>query len=205
MMMRVPDADTLPFDDVVRRICNLNEGIREFWSESHGWAPAEASTLLARSRLDRQVALSHCLTLWTPESHPQERQEGALILGWANLGALVEGTLKWFLSVYLADYQEDRILRHRKAVEPEAAMLDELRGFFANHVWTDNEKQEWDPWLAEIRDRRNALHAFKEREIGSFVDLHRGVRRYLELIRTLDGRVPYPDEVYGPQESADGC
>jgi len=203
--MNIPDVDTLTIEEVIRRICTLNEGIREFWSAADGWAPAEAALLLSRSRLDRQVSLSHCLALWNADPHPADRREGALILGWTNLGSLVEGTLKWFLSVYREDYPEDdgAIRRWGKAVEPDAAMLDGLRKFFASHVWTDCERDEWDSWLLEVREHRNAVHAYQDREIGNAEDLHRGIRTYLSLLRTLEGRVPYPDEVYGPYESAD--
>ncbi|WP_272480015.1 hypothetical protein [Aquibacillus koreensis] len=34
-------------------------------------------------------------------------EDGDLILAWANLGTLVEGTIKLFLSVYLNDYLDD--------------------------------------------------------------------------------------------------
>lgn len=179
----------------IRLICQRNEEIRDFWSHARGWAPAEASSLLARSRLDRQVALSYCLALWTRDTHPEERREGALILGWANLGALVEGTLKWFLSVYRDQVPDDAIKRFGAAIGPEEATLDQLRVFYAKQkVWfDDDERQRWDPWLAEIRDRRNSVHAYRDRDIGTFEDLHLAVERYLDLIDTLDGRVLYPE------------
>ncbi len=182
--------------DTIAEICRRNEAIRDFWSNAAGWAPADASRLLAESRLDRQVALSNCLPLWVPEVHPDERREGAIILGWANLGALVEGTLKWFLSVYRDQVPDDAIKRFGNAIGPEAATLDQLRLFYlTRRVWFDDaERQKWDPWLEEIRDRRNAVHAYRDRDIGTFQDLHDGIERYLELIDTLDGRVPYPDD-----------
>lgn len=202
--MTPPDVDTLTIQEVIGRICTLNEGIRKFWTTAHGWAPTEAASLLSRSRLDRQASLSHCLALWDAE-HPAERREGARILGWANLGSLIEGTLKWFLSVYREDYPDGAgaIRRRGATVEPDAAMLDELRMFFASHVWIDSEKGEWDLWLCKVRDCRNAVHAYKDRNIGDVADLHQGIRKYLLLLRTLEGRVPYPDEVHGPYESAD--
>ena len=179
--------------DVIAEICRRNEEIRNFWGHSHGWAPSEAALLLERSRLDRQVALSNCLTLWTPDTHPPERWDGALILGWANLGALVEGTLKWFLSVFRNDVPDDSIKRFGRPIEPEEATLDQLRQFYSQHsVWYDEaERLTWDPWLVEIRDRRNAVHAYMDKDIGTFEDLQRCIERYLDLIDTLDGRVPY--------------
>ncbi|MFO7654240.1 MAG: hypothetical protein R6X25_10525 [Candidatus Krumholzibacteriia bacterium] len=197
-----PDPSTLSIGEVIRRICNLNDGICDFWRRAYGWAPGEAASLLAESRLDRQAALSRCLALWMPEAHPEARRDGALILGWANLGALVEGTLKWFLSVYREEVPDDAIKKFRKTIGPEAATLEQLRLFYLNHyVWFKDERDEWDPWLTEIRDRRNAVHAYKDSSIGTFEDLHNAIKKYLELIRTLEGRMPYPDEHPGPQEN----
>jgi len=179
--------------DTIAEICRRNEEIRDFWGNSFNWAPSEAALLLERSRLDRQVALSHCLTLWTSENHPVERWDGALILGWANLGALVEGTLKWFLSVYRNDVPGDAIKRYGRSIEPEEATLDQLRQFYSKHfVWyNEAERLTWDPWLEEIRDRRNSVHAYRDKDIGTFDDLQRCIERYLDLIETLDGRAPY--------------
>lgn len=87
------------------RIIAKNSDIAGFWSNASGWAPQDAAELLSRSRLDRQVSLSESLARWTTGPHPLS--DGDLILAWANLGCLVEGTLKLFLAVYYQDYQAD--------------------------------------------------------------------------------------------------
>jgi len=40
-------------DLIISDIIGLNEKIRSFWCNAHGWAPKDAVDLLARSRLDR--------------------------------------------------------------------------------------------------------------------------------------------------------
>jgi hypothetical protein len=35
---------------------------------------------------------------------PNEQADGRMILAWTNLGTLVEGTMKFFLSVFASDY-----------------------------------------------------------------------------------------------------
>lgn len=100
-----PDTQA-PITQVVRWIRLRNWAIAEFWSNAHGWAPPDASELLERSRLDLQVELSETLHLWvSDDSAAGPMRDGHLILAWSNLGALVEGTLKWFLSVFLDDYR----------------------------------------------------------------------------------------------------
>ena len=80
---------------VVEKIISLNDKLSAFWASAHGWAPEDAANLLSKSRLDWQVSLSETLHLWE------------LILAWANLGALLEGTLKLFFSIYYSDFQTD--------------------------------------------------------------------------------------------------
>lgn len=200
------DLHDMPIGEVVARIAKLNDGIRDFWSAAHGWAPADAADLLARARLDRQVSLSSCLALWEAESAVPDRRDGSLVLGWANLGALVEGTMKWFLCVYRADYPEDETAfrRNGKLLEPDALKFDQLRRFFFQHVWIESERDDYDQWLAMIRDRRNAIHSYQDRDIGDLAALHLAIREYLDFLRELHGRIPgYPDEAPEPYESLD--
>ena len=50
--------------------------------------------------------MAETLGRWV-EIVPEEISDGDLILAWANLGSLVEGTLKLFLCVYLRDFKAD--------------------------------------------------------------------------------------------------
>jgi hypothetical protein len=180
-------------EDVIEAIIHRNDIIRAAWSQSHGWAPPEAADLLAKSRLDRQVSLSHCLKMWMPP-HTADNEEGRLILAWANLGAAVEGTMKTCLSIFLGDYSQRPVTRGRKQtpLEPDELSLEELRHFFKKEpVWA-TECEDWDQWVGHIQQRRNAIHAYKDRDIGTFEEFRGDVRRYRELIIDLD-RAPYPD------------
>src|SRR3954452_19895414 len=89
-----------------RRIEFLNRKVAGFWKAAHGWAPIEAAGLLSKARLDWQVSLSSSLRLWLRDQ-PNALSDGDLILAWTNLGALIEGTLKLFLSVYYDDFRAD--------------------------------------------------------------------------------------------------
>ena len=102
---QIPDQQR-PLADVIARIEKLNDGLREFWSASHGWAPDDAAELMTKSRLDRQVSLSRSLRHWLADP-ADTLEDGDLILGWANLGSLIEGTIKLFLAVYYQDYKKD--------------------------------------------------------------------------------------------------
>lgn len=183
--------------DAVRKIVTLNIELRKFWSQAHGWAPTSAARLLSESRLDRQVSLSLCLSRWScPIS--EDTRDGDLILAWANLGALVEGTLKFFLSIFYEDYRSDidaLKLKNGKIKEPDILMLKDLKVFFKKKEILSSE---WIDYIDKVQKRRNAIHAYKDKDIGTFSEFHACVEQYLNLLQEVNNRVPYPDDYYQP-------
>lgn len=183
--------------EVVDRIVTINNDLRQFWTKADGWAPIEAAQLLNKSRLDWQVSLSICLKIWVSEPLPDD-EDGRLILAWANLGSLVEGTMKLLLSVFYKDYKKDveAIKKKGKLMDPDGLQLESMRQFFRKRIWG----KEWDVWVQHIQQRRNAIHAYKNREIGTCTEFFDDVRKYLELIRHINSRLPYPDDIFVPRE-----
>jgi len=193
----LPDPKAMPIGKVIERIVRLNNGLKNFWSNAYGWAPLEAAQLLSRSRLDWQVSLSMCLKIWLNGSSTPDKT-GRLILGWTNLGSLIEGVLKLFLSVWYDIYKSDIdvIKRKDRVQEPDGLSLEPLRQFFRKKIWDET----WDNWIQHIQDRRNAIHAYKSRELGTHSEFLDDIRKYLQLLRYVNFRLPYPDEMYIPQE-----
>ncbi len=175
--------------DIVASIKRIQEFGRE---EASGWSPRETAELLENSRMDRLVSLSHSLHLWTEPSAEEDR-EARLILAWANLGIPVEGTMTWFLCVFENDYaKQPTKTRSGFDLRPNRLRFEEMCRFFSEHVWIDSQRAEWNDWLAKVRNFRNAVHAFNQRDIGNWNDWKNAVVRYHEFISELDGRVPYP-------------
>ena len=50
-----------------------------------------------------------------------------------------------------------------------------------------------------IQQRRNAIHAFQAKDIGSTADLHAAIPVLLQFIEDINKRLPYPDEQYIPR------
>jgi hypothetical protein len=188
----------MPIKKVIGQIISGNSQLAEFWSRSEGWAPIEASQLLSKSRLDWQVSLSHCLKNWF-EPSSEEENDGRLILAWANLGSLVEGTMQLFLSVYYEDYIKDpqKLVKNSKLGDPDTLELERLRVFFNKRIWI--EEADWNNWVLHIQHRRNAIHAYKNRDIGDFLEFEDDVRNYLEFMRYHSHRMPYPDDGFEPR------
>jgi len=182
---------------IVNHIISLNKGISDFWKNSVGWAPIESAQLLSKSRLDWQVSLSKSLKLWQGTLDP-DAKEGCLILAWANLGALVEGTLKLFLSVYYEDYKNHAIWKKGNIVDPDIFELEKLRLFFRDGIWSSGQMH-WDDWILKIQQRRNAIHAFKNRQIGTFDEFFGELDQYLTFLQEINSQLPYPDDVYIPR------
>ncbi|MCZ6594734.1 MAG: hypothetical protein O6943_07460 [Bacteroidetes bacterium] len=200
-MIAVKDISSIDIDKVIEHIASLNRGLKEFWSSAKGWAPIEAAQLLTKSRLDWQVSLSHSLRLWFSPS-PDNEKDARLILAWTNLGSLVEGTLKFFLSVWYESYKTSAASltrRNGKRIDPDELQLEQLRVFFKKEVWTNDDR--WDAWILIIQKRRNAIHAYKDRELGTLKEFEDMVRTYFLFLSNINERLPYPDEDYMPRES----
>jgi hypothetical protein len=190
-------SDQTSPSEIIDRIESQNRDLARFWKAAHGWAPIEAAGLLSKARLDWQVSLSSSLRLWLRDP-PNALSDGELILAWTNLGALIEGTLKLFLSVYYNDFRTD--VENLKAAgafdhkaqaskSPDGLTLEPLRKYVQarNLIGASG-----DDLLKLVQERRNAIHAFKDRPIGDGEEFWVAVRDYLTMLSNVDGRLPYP-------------
>ena len=168
-------------------IIKINTEIRNFWSKAHGWAPISAAELLESSMLNWQVDLSECLLIWTSK---ENLTEGELILAWANLGALLENSMKFFLCVFLEDYKKEtkKMKKRKNEILPDEAMLAQLIDFYIFKKLFSG----YHDFFEEVRSRRNAIHAFKKKDIGNFNDFLEAIFKYYTFLIKLDSMIPYP-------------
>lgn len=188
-----PEYDQYTLDEIVDQIIGINEKQAKFWRNAFGWAPEEASQLMNQSRLDRQISLSHCLKIWIKDKC-LEKEEGALILAWANLGSLVEGTMKLFLCVHLEDYKNDPAAEKKKGkiLNPDGFTLGQLHKFFQkNNLLPDN----FMIFIKNVQNYRNNIHAFENKPIGSIEEFYAALKKYLEMIEDVDTGLPYPWDI----------
>lgn len=181
--------------EVCTRIARLTNGMMSFWKSAQGWASVEAADLLSASMLEWQASLAESLSGWLDST-----ADGDLILAWANLGALVEGQLKLFLSVYYDQYKVDvdAIRKKGALVDPDGATLEPLRQFFVKAIW--DSETDWNGYIAHVQQRRNAIHAFRQRDIGTFDEWREQLREHLRFVRELNERLPYPDDEFAAGE-----
>lgn len=199
--------------NTIDKIVKLTEGLQLFWSNSKGWAPDKSATLLTKSRLDWQFMLSKKLRLFIDENI--EKDEALLIIGWSVLGSLVEGTIKLFLSVWYNEYESNAILENNytdskgNLINPDELMLEKLKQFLSKMVYPKDIRKIWKEtneldlidFIERVQYKRNAIHAFKDRDIGDFKLFYSEIENYLEFLRKLTNTFPYPDdEIYRPRE-----
>lgn len=189
----------LSLEETARKTANLVQGMMSYWKDAHGWAPTEAAVFLNKSMLEWQGSLAKSLDKWTGPL-----DDGELILAWSNVGAIVEGQLKLFLSVYYNDYLGGggRVIKTTKGSirGPDEMTLEPLRVFFKKNIWSVGVGEDWDAWIELVQFRRNAIHAFKSRTIGTPAELHASLRKLRKFVHFINDRLPYPDQVSVPQE-----
>ena len=153
---------------------------------------------MTRSRLDWQVELSIALRNWR-DPFPIDAPNGTLILAWAHLGALVEGTLKLLLAVYYEDYLRDPDAPRRKGsiIDPDELTLEPIRAFMVKRRLLTQASM---TLVDLVQQRRNAIHAFRQRPLGTEAEWRTSVAAYLELVREVNGLLPYPDDGFEPRE-----
>lgn len=181
---------------IINDIISMNATIEQHWFSSFGWAPTESAVLMSRSRLDRNISLSKTLKIWFQES-PEDEVEARLILAWTNLGALVEGTLKLFLSVYLVDYRKEAQApkdKKGKIIAPDTLDLEKMRVFMDKiELWTPT----WSQYVLMIQQNRNAIHAYKERTVGTLDAFTNALTVYKSFIQEFNfDRLPPPKESF---------
>lgn len=143
-------------------IITNNEAL--LWKQSRGYAPNSAADKLDKAMLEWQSELTQTLKIWIDKGLAMTT--GELILARANLGAVVESWLKFFYSVYYEDYCKSPITKGGKMVEPEKAQFEDLKNFSNGKLWDNANSSEY-VWVDSVQKKRNAIHSFRYRDIGT--------------------------------------
>jgi hypothetical protein len=177
----------------IKGLTDIYQDHQFFWSNAGGWAPAEAEKILSKSRLDWLHALSETLYTWTDIYRTTTDNEGKLILAWANLGALLEGGIKLFLSVHIISYKNSSNCYKDSSgtiIEPDGLILEKLKVFLQKENIFD---KKWYMFITKVQERRNAIHAYKDRDIGDWTEFYESIEQLYQLTKEIKERLPYPN------------
>jgi len=163
------------------------------WKNVYGFAPNSVANKLADAKLDWIIQLTDSLEIWTKKH--AFLTEGELLLARANIGAVVEGWLKFFYCVYYEDYKVNPVKTTREEmIEPNDLNFERLKQFSRGKLWELND--EWDKWIASIQHKRNAIHAFNNRDIGNAFMFINDVEKLKDFIELVNTSIPDISEFY---------
>ncbi len=186
--------DELLYDE----LCIRTSEILSDWKKSFGFAPTNVTAVLDKARLDWLVDLTISLKHWS--NVRGDVSEGELLLACSNLGAVVEGWLKFFYVVYLNDYYSD-FNNVKKAdgkgnynvVDPNNLSFERLKQYSRGKLWEKG--SDWDLWVERVQQKRNAIHAFNNKDIGTIQEFNDDVVKLGELVKHIHSHLP-PIEDY---------
>ena len=164
------------------------------WKDVHGIAPDNAAKKLDIAMLDWQRELTKTLKIWIDKG--LDMTVGELILARANLGAVVESWLRFFYCVFYDDYI-NQPMKNKKGqiLEPENDMrFEDLKKFSTGILWDDEKSQDY-LWVDSIQKKRNAIHSFTYKDIGTPWDFLLDVDYLCEFVDMILNHLP-PVEDY---------
>lgn len=180
----------ITLNDLIEKIKHKSHEVFDFWeTSSFGWAPNSVVNKLSAARLDWLKELTDCLDIW--ENKLPILTNGELLLACVNLGALVEGWLKLFYCVYYEDYSRNPMKQKGQQIEPNDMSFERLKQFSRGILWPQS--SDWDKWIEKIQKKRNAIHAFNNRDIETSDEFIDDILKYDEFINIVDSRLPYPN------------
>ena len=164
------------------------------WKGVHGIAPDNAAKKLDIAMLDWQSELTKTLKIWIDKG--LDMTVGELILARANLGAVVESWLRFFYCVFYDDYI-NQPMKNKKGhiLEPEKDMrFEDLKKFSTGILWDDEKSKDY-LWVDSIQKKRNAIHSFTYKDIGTPLDFLLDVDYLCEFVDMILNHLP-PVEDY---------
>ena len=159
------------------------------WKDVHGIAPDNAAKKLDIAMLDWQSELTKTLKIWIDKG--LDMTVGELILARANLGAVVESWLRFFYCVFYDDYI-NQPMKNKKGqiLEPEKDMrFEDLKKFSTGILWDDEKSKDY-LWVDSIQKKRNAIHSFTYKDIGTPLDFLLDVDYLCEFVDMILNHLP---------------
>lgn len=173
---------------IIEKIKDITETNLNAWKNARGYAPDDVADKIDLIMIDWIISLTNCLNTWN--KNIENLTVGELILARANLGTLVENWLKFFIVIYLESYNSNPVRNSKgKKIKPEKIRFDVLRKYYKNNILVKSGGK-FNDWIQSIQTKRNAIHAFNYKEIGTNQELQNDFNSYLDFIEYLINRMP---------------
>lgn len=170
----------------VLKIITKNQTL--IWQDVHGIAPDKVAIKMDDAMLRWLVDLTDCLNIWIKKG--QQMTEGELILARTNLGAIVESWLKFFYCIFYEQYlKKPKLNGKKKIIEPDDMTIEKLKTYSTGILW-DSKQSAWYCWVEKVQKRRNAVHSFKYKDIGTPQDFLNDVEKLYDFVDMLQDHFP---------------
>ena len=105
--------------------------------------------------------------------------------------------MKFGLSVFAKDYDATPVIggKEKTPLDPDGLQLERLTQFYNQHFWIEQQRNRWNKFVELVQKRRNAIHSYRDHDIGDWREFYAAVKNYLVFLSVIDGRVPYTDEL----------
>lgn len=171
---------------MITKICLKTRKFLNEWENPYGYAPDSASRKIEKAMFSWMKELTDCLKIWTDKG--ETMTDGELILARANIGSLVESWLKFFYCVYYEDYLRAPTYFKGKIIEPNKMKFEYLKTYSRGKLWEENDN--WDIWIDKIQTRRNAIHSFNFKDIGTNEEFITDIDKFNDFIELVFTHLP---------------
>ena len=159
------------------------------WKNIHGIATEDTANIMDKAMLNWLTELTNTLEIWINKG--LNLTTGELILARTNLGSIVEFWLRHFYTAYYEDYQNNPITNKNNVAKnaQKDASFDELKKFSTGILWKDDTDPMY-KWVNSIQHKRNAIHSFLYKEIGTPTEFLNDVDFLLDFIKKIENQLP---------------
>ena len=81
------------------------------------------------------------------------------------------------------------LIRKNKTIEPESLTFEQLKNYSVGILW-DNDSCDGFNWVKSVQKKRNAIHSFSYRDIGSSSDFLNDVDALADFVQSVVDRLP---------------
>ena len=172
--------------DIIKIRTRNNEVL---WSDIHGIAPAGTASIMDNAMLNWLTELTNTLEIWINKG--EDMTIGELLLARVNLGSIVEFWLRHFYTAYHEDYMKNPIRDKKQRIKaPEKDLsFEELKKLSTGILW-DDEKDNMYKWVDSVQHKRNAVHSYLYKEIGTAADFMNDINTLRCFIELIERRLP---------------
>ncbi|TPG68243.1 hypothetical protein EEL32_08390 [Brevibacillus laterosporus] len=179
-MVSWEQVEHMPIEQVVDEVIERHTSIHASWSIPPRSEKLSVAHLVTVDTLLCQISLSKSLRRWIDM---QSTEPGDLLLAWTNIGLLVEGTMKWFLSIFHEEFQQEWDHQVEKFEDhySQESFLYIMRQFFHQRIWFGN--GDFDRWVMHVNECRfNGLG--EQQQLQSRMErFEEAIRVYLHFLR----------------------